>query len=351
MDQPSIYVGKGPGVDKAWEAITGDVGDQMVSKDEALRLGLAPDSMTIKHPVTGVEGFRVGMEVFHQLHCLNLLRQFSFKEYYSHTGGDVETDEEDLRGHSDIGVFSFRHFEGSEGHWPDYATTHTCRNFDKIREWATENAVALTEAGLPAGCINFLPCSPERAPEITGFAVKHPKVRHINFTGSERTIIAGWAASCLKKCVFKLGGKAPVIVRQDANIDDAVEAIVFGGLANNEGVTRDMDLDHKESFGPVMILIEFETDESAVQLANDSEFSLCASIFSCNVMRAMDLAKEIRASSCHMNGPTVYIEPTLPNGGVGGSSGYGRFGGISGVEEFTERKIISLAQPGMKYNF
>jgi len=63
--------------------------------------------------------------------------------------------------------------------------------------------------------------------------VKHPKVRHINFTGSERTIIAGWAASCLKKCVFKLGGKAPVIVRQDANIDDAVEAIVFGGLANN----------------------------------------------------------------------------------------------------------------------
>jgi len=118
-----------------------------------------------------------------------------------------------------------------------------------------------------------------------------------------------------------------------------------------EGVTRDMDLDHKESFGPVMILIEFETDESAVQLVNDSEFSLCASIFSCNVTRAMDLAKEVRASSCHMNGPTVYIEPTLPNGGVGGSSGYGRFGGIAGVEEFTERKIISLAQPGMKYNF
>jgi hypothetical protein len=80
------------------------VGDQMVSKDEALRLGLAPDSMTIKHPVTGVEGFRVGMEVFHQLHCLNLLRQFSWKEYYSHTGGDVETDEEDLRGH--VGEYS-----------------------------------------------------------------------------------------------------------------------------------------------------------------------------------------------------------------------------------------------------
>jgi len=302
---------------------------------------------------------------------------------------------------------------------------------------------ALTEAGLPAGCINFVPCSPDRAAANTEFAVKHPTVRHINFTGSERVgkIIAGWAASCVKKCVFELGGKAPVIVREDANLDDAVESIIFGGLANNgqvcmstervivhksisgdfkrrllaragalkcgnhhvekdvsisglftpasasrvlglvksavdagatllmgdmkldgpnktimrphilEGVTREMDLYHQESFGPVMILLEFETDEEGVDLANDSDFSLCASVFSRDVMRAMELAKQVRAGSCHINGPTIYIEPTLPNGGVGGSSGYGRFGGIAGVEEFTERKIVSLAQPGMKYSF
>ena len=118
-----------------------------------------------------------------------------------------------------------------------------------------------------------------------------------------------------------------------------------------EGVTRDMRLYHEESFGPVMVLIEFTDDEEAVNLANDSEFSLCASIFSRDIMRAMELAKEVRAGSCHINGPTVYIEATLPNGGVGGSSGYGRFGGIAGVEEFTERKIISLAQSGLKYAF
>ncbi|CAI4216050.1 unnamed protein product [Parascedosporium putredinis] len=302
---------------------------------------------------------------------------------------------------------------------------------------------ALTEAGLPAGCVNYLPCQPDRAAEISEFAVKHPKVRRINFTGSERvgTIIAGWAASCLKKCVFELGGKAPVIVREDANIQDAVESIVFGGFANNgqvcmstervivhksimgqfkeellartkqlkcgnhlvdrdvsisglympasakrvielvqsavdggatllmgdlqidgpnktivrphilQGVMREMDLYHQESFGPVMILIEYETDEQSVELANDSDFSLCASIFSRDIMRAMEMAKEVRAGSCHINGPTIYIEPTLPNGGVGGSSGYGRFGGIAGIEEFSERKIISLAQSGMKFHF
>jgi benzaldehyde dehydrogenase (NAD) len=100
-----------------------------------------------------------------------------------------------------------------------------------------------------------------------------------------------------------------------------------------------------------MILIGFETDECVVELTNDSELSLCVSIFSRDVMTAMALAKEVRAGSCHINGSTAYIEPTLPNGGVDGSSRYGRLGGIAGVEEFTKRKIISLAQPSMKYNF
>lgn len=118
-----------------------------------------------------------------------------------------------------------------------------------------------------------------------------------------------------------------------------------------EGVTRDMDLFRKESFGPVLFVSEFDTDEEAISQANDSEFSLCASVFSRDVLRAMDMAKQIRAGSCHVNGPTVYIEASLPNGGVGGASGYGRFGGIAGIEEFTERQIVSLAKPGMNYLF
>jgi hypothetical protein len=42
---------------------------------------------------------------------------------------------------SDIGVFPFKEYAGFEGHWPDFSTLHTCRNFDDIRDWAFENAV------------------------------------------------------------------------------------------------------------------------------------------------------------------------------------------------------------------
>lgn len=95
----SPFVGYGPEVDAQWDYITNDVGDQMISGEEVDRLGLSRDSLKIKHPKTGVEGYRVGMEVFHQLHCLNLLRQFTWKEHYSQSGGDVAADEADLRGH------------------------------------------------------------------------------------------------------------------------------------------------------------------------------------------------------------------------------------------------------------
>lgn len=118
-----------------------------------------------------------------------------------------------------------------------------------------------------------------------------------------------------------------------------------------EKVTRDMDLFHKESFGPVLCLSEFDTDEEAIRAANDSEFSLCASVFSKDIMRALEVSRKVRAGSCHVNGPTIYIEPTLPNGGLGGSSGYGRFGGMAGVDEFTERRMISLAPSRQRYHF
>lgn len=93
------FVGYGPEVDKAWRHITYDVGDQMITPSELDRLGLDPNSLTVKDPKTGKEGYRVGIQVFHQLHCLNLLRQETYSEYYSHTGGDVDVPKEDLRGH------------------------------------------------------------------------------------------------------------------------------------------------------------------------------------------------------------------------------------------------------------
>lgn len=79
------------------------VGDIMITEEERVKLGFSPKSLKIQHPVTGKWGYRAGVEVFHQLHCLNLIRQAVYKEYYSQeeVGGDVaEADgQEDLNGH------------------------------------------------------------------------------------------------------------------------------------------------------------------------------------------------------------------------------------------------------------
>ena len=94
---------------------------------------------------------------------------------------------------------------------------------------------AFTEAGLPPGVLNFLPTSAADAPAITELCVKSKEVRRVNFTGSTRVgkVVARWAAEELKQCIFELGGKASVIVMEDANIEDAVRAIAFGGMMNS----------------------------------------------------------------------------------------------------------------------
>lgn len=94
---------------------------------------------------------------------------------------------------------------------------------------------ALVEAGLPPGCLNYLPTDPADAPAVTEYTVKHKLVRKVNFTGSDRVgkIIAGHAASCLKTALLELGGKAPAVILHDADLDDAVNAIAFGTLMNS----------------------------------------------------------------------------------------------------------------------
>lgn len=108
------YIGYGPEVDQAWDHITYDVGDQMITREELDRLGLDPQSLKAKDPRTGKEGYRVGMQVFHQLHCLNLLRQSSYKEYYSQQGGDIEVEPQDLRGH--LGKHSLSEIDRTKAH-------------------------------------------------------------------------------------------------------------------------------------------------------------------------------------------------------------------------------------------
>jgi acyl-CoA reductase-like NAD-dependent aldehyde dehydrogenase len=94
---------------------------------------------------------------------------------------------------------------------------------------------AFEEAGLPKGAVTLVSNAPKDAAEIVGALVDHPAVRRINFTGSTAVgkIIAKRAAEHLKPVLLELGGKAPLIVLDDADLDEAVKAAAFGAFMNS----------------------------------------------------------------------------------------------------------------------
>lgn len=95
-------------------------------------------------------------------------------------------------------------------------------------------AEAFAEAGLPEGAVAIVTNAPEDAAEIVGALIDNPHVRRINFTGSTHVgkIIARRAAEHLKPVLLELGGKAPLIVLEDADLDEAVKAAAFGAFMN-----------------------------------------------------------------------------------------------------------------------
>jgi acyl-CoA reductase-like NAD-dependent aldehyde dehydrogenase len=92
----------------------------------------------------------------------------------------------------------------------------------------------LHEAGLGDGVVNVVHTDVKDAQAVTEAVIGHPAVKRINFTGSSRVgrILAQLAAKYLKPILLELGGKAPLLVLADADIDAAVDATVFGAFAN-----------------------------------------------------------------------------------------------------------------------
>jgi len=90
------------------------------------------------------------------------------------------------------------------------------------------------DAGLGDGVVNLVTNAPQDAGEVVGALIDHPAVRRINFTGSTAVgrIIAKRAAEHLKPCLLELGGKAPLLVLDDADLDEAVKAAAFGAFMN-----------------------------------------------------------------------------------------------------------------------
>jgi acyl-CoA reductase-like NAD-dependent aldehyde dehydrogenase len=295
----------------------------------------------------------------------------------------------------------------------------------------------LTEAGLGDGVVNVITHEPKDAEAVAEALISHPAVKRVNFTGSTRVgkIIAAISAKYLKPVVLELGGKAPLIVLDDADIDAAVNATVFGAFANSgqvcmstervivhekvadefasklakrvaslpsgdprkgdfvlgavvgkstvdrvlklvqeasakgakvlcggesdgtimkgivvDKVTPDMSLFREESFGPQVSITRVKSAEEAVKLANDTEYGLSAALFTRDIAKGIELARQIESGICHINGPTVHDEAQMPFGGVK-ASGYGRFGGKAGVNEFTELRWITVQTTPRHYPF
>ncbi|MFN3492993.1 MAG: aldehyde dehydrogenase [Hydrogenophaga sp.] len=91
------------------------------------------------------------------------------------------------------------------------------------------------DAGFPSGVVNYITNAPADAGAVVEAMVAHPAVRRVNFTGSTKVgkIIAATCAKYLKPAVLELGGKAPLVILDDADIDDAVNGAAFGAFANS----------------------------------------------------------------------------------------------------------------------
>ena len=91
---------------------------------------------------------------------------------------------------------------------------------------------ALNDAGLPAGVINLITNAPEDAADVVDEMICHPATRRINFTGSTKVgrITAEKAGRHLKRVLLELGGKAPMVVLADADLDRAAAAASFGAF-------------------------------------------------------------------------------------------------------------------------
>ncbi|KAH6684671.1 aldehyde dehydrogenase domain-containing protein [Halenospora varia] len=150
--------------------------------------------------------------------------------------------------------------------------------------------------------------------------------------------------------------QAPGVEKNRKLISDAVSKgakLVYGDLNTTEiskyrmrpvivgGVTKEMNLYNTESFGPSVSLIAVESDEQAIEVANDTEYGLSGAVFTENLARGLYIAGRIESGAIHINSMSVHDEARLPHGGTK-RSGWGRFNGQWGLDEFLKTKTITF---------
>ncbi|MEV5597561.1 gamma-aminobutyraldehyde dehydrogenase [Streptomyces sp. NPDC052496] len=295
-------------------------------------------------------------------------------------------------------------------------------------------AQAATEAGIPDGVLNIVSGAGREAGE---HLVAHPGVAMTSFTGSTAVgkRVAEIATSTVKRLHLELGGKAPFVVFDDADLDAAVHGAVAGALINSgqdctaatrayvqrplydafvsgvadlmatvrlgdpfdpatdlgplishtqrdrvagfverarsyatvvtggeapqgdlakgayyrptliTGAAQDSEAVQREIFGPVLVVLPFDSDDEGIALANDTPYGLAASAWSRDVYRTGRATREIKAGCVWVN-DHIPILSEMPHGGYK-ASGFGKDMSVYSFEEYTQVKHVMYDNTGV----
>jgi benzaldehyde dehydrogenase (NAD) len=136
-------------------------------------------------------------------------------------------------------------------------------------------------------------------------------------------------------------------------------AVIAGGTTDGpyfrptvvREISRSSRLWTDEIFAPVAPILVVEDDDEAVAVANDTEYGLVNSVLTGDTYRGIRLARRLRAGMVHVNDATPQDEALAPFGGIGQSGLGGRSGGDSNIEEFTERRWLTVTEGPAHYPY
>ena len=134
-------------------------------------------------------------------------------------------------------------------------------------------------------------------------------------------------------------GEGATLVTGGADSPDGLERGFFVAPTVFSGVTRDMTIAREEIFGPVLVLMPYDTEDEAVEIANDTDYGLAGGVWSGDPEHAKSVARRLRTGQVEINGGA--FNPAAPFGGYK-QSGNGREFGSFGLEEFLEVKAMQL---------
>jgi len=286
----------------------------------------------------------------------------------------------------------------------------------------------LTEVGVPPGVLNVVTTT--KAGDVTEPVIADGRLRKLSFTGSTPVgkALIRLAAENVLKVSMELGGNAPFVVFEDADLDAAVDGAIVAKMRNmgeactaanrfhvhrslapefarrlaerlaamkvgrgteddvkvgplieakarvkvaalvDDAVAKgarpllgghaldgpgyfyaptvltdvpgDARLLREEVFGPVAPVVAFDTDDEAVAAANDTEYGLVAYVYTSGLDRALRVCERIETGMVGLNQGLV-SNPAAPFGGVK-QSGFGREGGLEGIDEYLETKYVAI---------